>query len=168
MELERFVNLDTCVQERAKVDPLIGDALGAIGYDTFLRDACRMLEATKDRKKETCDRIDSSALRQRCLTWVAIVSQTPDACPLLYASVPTRGRAAMCVAVAGRDPRLCAGEGRAAPRATCEGLVARERDPGRRDEDEGLREQPLDDVHVGVDESLEPCPLDVTEALGLG
>src|SRR5215475_8769451 len=39
LELERFVNVDTCVTERAKIDPLIGDALGAIGYETFLRDA---------------------------------------------------------------------------------------------------------------------------------
>src|SRR5262245_32566274 len=26
-EIERFVNLDTCVSERAKLDPLVGDAL---------------------------------------------------------------------------------------------------------------------------------------------
>jgi hypothetical protein len=125
-DIERFVNVDTCVAERAKLDPLVGDALRAIGYDTFLRDACRLLEAAKDRKRETCDKIDSSALRARCQSWVAIVAQTPDACPLTYEAFPARGRHPTCVAVAGRDPRLCAGEGRAAPRATCEALASRD------------------------------------------
>lgn len=125
-ELERFVNLDTCVAERSKLDPLVGDALRAIGYDTFLRDACRLLEAAKDQKRETCDKIDSSALRSQCRSWVAIVAQTPDACPLTYEALPGRGRSPLCVAVAGKDPRLCAGEGRAAPRATCEAMASRD------------------------------------------
>lgn len=125
-ELERFVNLDTCVAERARLDPLIGDALGAIGYDTFLRDACRMLEAAKDQKRETCDRIDSSALRRKCQSWVAMVMQSPDACPMQMESVPARGRVPSCVAVAAKDPRLCTAEPRAAARATCEGLVMRD------------------------------------------
>lgn len=125
-EIERFVNVDTCVAERAKLDPLVGDALRAIGYDTFLRDACRLLEAAKDKKRETCDKVDSSALRARCQSWVAIIGQTPDACPLVYEAFPARGRSASCVAIAGRDPRLCTGEGRAAPRATCEALAMRD------------------------------------------
>lgn len=125
-ELDRFVNLDTCVAERARLDPLIGDALSAIGYDTFLRDACRLLEATKDKKRETCDRIDSSALRRKCQTWVAMVMTSPDACPLQVDSVPSRGRLPSCVAVAAKDARLCAAEGRAAARATCEGLASRD------------------------------------------
>lgn len=129
LELDRFVNIDTCVTERAKLDPLVGDALGAIGYDTFLRDACRMLEAAKDRKKETCERIDSSPLRRKCETWVAILAQAPDQCPLQYEAIASRGRSASCVAVASRDPRLCAGEARSAPRATCEAMV--NRDPAR-------------------------------------
>lgn len=128
-ELDRFVNLDTCVTERAKLDPLVGDALGAIGYDTFLRDACRMLEAAKDKKRESCERIDSSPLRRKCETWVAILAQAPDQCPLQYEALVSRGRSSACVAVAGRDPRLCAGEARSAPRATCDAMVTR--DPAR-------------------------------------
>lgn len=125
-ELDRFVNVDTCVRERANMDPLVGDALRAIGYDTFLRDACRLLEAAKDRKRESCDRIDSSALKSRCQSWVAMIAQTPDACPFLFEGLPTRGRQIMCLAVAGKDPRLCAGEPRTAPRATCEAMTTRE------------------------------------------
>ena len=125
-DLDRFVNVEACVKERANVDPLVGDGLRAIGYDTFLRDACRLLEAAKDKKRETCDRIDSSAMRRRCQSWVAMVAQTPDACPLVFDGVATRGRDVTCLAVAGKDPRLCAGEARTATRATCEALAARD------------------------------------------
>ena len=125
-DLDRFVNVETCVKERANVDPLVGDGLRAIGYDTFLRDACRLLEAAKDKKRETCDRIDSSPMRARCQSWVAMVAQTPDTCPLIFEGVATRGRNVTCLAVAGKDPRLCAGEARTATRATCEALSSRE------------------------------------------
>ncbi len=125
-EIDRFTTLDACVAERAKVDPLVGDALRGIGYDTFFRDACRLLEAAKDKKKETCERIDSSALRKQCKAWVAMIAQAPDECPLELESVPARGRVASCVAVAAKDPRLCTAEGHSAPRATCEALVLRD------------------------------------------
>jgi hypothetical protein len=128
-DLDNFVNLDTCVSQRAKLDPLVGDALGSIGYDTFLRDACRMLEAAKDKKKETCERIDSSPLRRRCTSWVAMIAQAPDDCPLQYDGLPARGRVPACVAIASRDPRLCAGEGRTQARATCEAMV--NKDPSK-------------------------------------
>jgi hypothetical protein len=125
-DLERFVSVDACVRERANLDPLVGDALRGIGYDTFLRDACRLLEATKDHKTEKCDRIDSSALRVRCQSWVAMVAQTPESCPLQFEGLPTRGRNVTCLAVAGKDPRVCTGEPRTAVRATCDALAARD------------------------------------------
>jgi hypothetical protein len=125
-ELERFVNVEQCVAERSKIDPLLGDALRGIGYDTFVRDACRMLEAAKDRKRESCEKIDSSALRSRCQSWVAMIAQQPEQCPLVYEALPARGRQPSCIAVAGRDPRMCVGEPRSAPRATCEAMSSRE------------------------------------------
>jgi len=126
VDIDRFVNVETCVRERANLDPLVGDALKAIGYDTFLRDACRLLEAARDKRQETCDKIDSSALRTRCHAWVAMVAQTPEACPLQFESMPARGHHVTCLAVAGRDPRLCAGEARTVPRATCDALASRD------------------------------------------
>jgi hypothetical protein len=125
-ELDRFVNVETCVKERAKLDPLVGDALNALGYDTFLRDACRLLEAARDKKRETCDRIDSSALRARCQSWVAMIAQTPDTCPMQFEGLVTRGRNPSCVAIAARDARLCNGESRMVQRGTCEALVLRD------------------------------------------
>ncbi len=124
-ELEAFVNVETCVSQRAAIDPLLADALRAIGYDTFVRDACRLLEAAKDKKRETCDRIDASSLRSRCKAWVAMLAQTPDACPLLFEGLPARGRGATCVAIAGKDPRLCLAEPRPSQRVTCDALAAR-------------------------------------------
>jgi hypothetical protein len=125
-DLDRFVNVETCVKERANVDPLVGDGLRAIGYDTFLRDVCRLLEAAKDKKREACDRIDSSSMRARCQSWVAMVAQTPDACPLQLDAIATRGRDVTCLAVAGKDPRLCSGEQRTAVRAICDALASRD------------------------------------------
>lgn len=54
-----------------------------------------------------------------------MVAQTPDACPMQLEGVVTRGRNPSCVAIAARDPRLCAGEARSALRGTCEALVLR-------------------------------------------
>lgn len=125
-EIERFVNVETCVTERARIDPLLGDALRAIGYDTFLRDACRLLEAARDRRREACDKLDASALRATCQGWVAVLAQAPDQCPLATPGLAARGRAPTCVAVAARDARLCASEARAAARGTCEALVTRD------------------------------------------
>lgn len=125
-EIERFSTLESCIAERAKLDPLVGDALGALGYETFLRDACRLLEAAKYEKRETCDLIDASALRSRCQSWVAMVSQAPDACPMQFEGLVSRGRSPSCVAVAAKDPRLCAGEARTAARSTCAAMVLRD------------------------------------------
>ena len=162
-ELERFVNLDTCVKERANLDPLVGDALGAIGYDTFLRDACRLLEAAKDKRRETCTKIDASALRSRCEAWVAMIAQTPETCPLQFEGVVTRGRQSTCIAVATKDPRLCAGEGRGAARATCAALVARE--PARCDT-LAPEERAQCQREVARWRSLLPSPLEGLKDLG--
>ncbi len=126
LDLDRFVNVATCVKERANLDPLVGDGLRAIGYDSFLRDTCRLLEAAKDKKRDVCDRIDSSGMRARCHSWVAMVTETPDACPLQFEGVLSRGRNATCLAVAGRDPRLCTAEVRPSARATCDALSSRD------------------------------------------
>jgi hypothetical protein len=125
-DLDTFVNVDACVKARANLDPLVGDALRAIGYETFLRDACRMLEATKDKKRETCDRIDASAMRTRCQMWVAMAAESPDRCPLQFEGLPSRGRHASCVAISAKDPRLCAAEAGLSARAMCEALTLRD------------------------------------------
>ena len=123
-EIERFTTVDTCVEERARLDPVLGDALEAIGYDTFLRDACRVMDATKANDASRCDAIDSSALATRCRATVAEVAGNPDACPWEIADRPARGRVPRCVAVATRDPRLCAAVTDELERATCEATLA--------------------------------------------
>src|ERR1019366_1781105 len=72
-EIARFTTLDACVDGLARVDPIAGDALEAIGYDTFLRDACRVLDATKANDPGRCPAIEASSLEARCRTTVAEV-----------------------------------------------------------------------------------------------
>ncbi len=127
-EVDRFTTLDACVTEHAKTDPLVGDALHAIGYDTFLRDACRVLLAMKEKKSDACKAIDAQGLRSKCEASVAMQEGAPDACPLETFEVPGGGRDVRCLAAASRDPRVCAGGARG-DRAACEALVLR--DPGR-------------------------------------
>ena len=128
-EIDRFTTVDACVDERARLDPVLGDALEAIGYDTFLRDACRVIDATKANDASRCASIDSSALAARCRTTVAEVSGNPDACPWEIGDRPAVGRSPPCLAVSIREPRLCAGVVDALERATCEAMLARDARP---------------------------------------
>jgi len=123
-DLDTFTTIDTCVQQRAAVDPVLGDALESIGYDTFVRDACRVLDAAKAHEAKRCDAIDASGLRARCQATVAQVAGSADACPWEIASKPARGREPACVAVAERDARLCAAVIDRADRATCDAVAS--------------------------------------------
>jgi len=122
-ELDGFTTLDACVAQHAALDPLVGDAIRAIGYETFLRDACRILDAAKRGDPRPCDAIDASALRARCQSVTAMVAGKPEACPWEMPDDRARGRDPACVAIASRDARLCAGAARSA-RATCEAIAA--------------------------------------------
>lgn len=124
-DLDAFTTVEACAEKRAGIDPLVGDALDAIGYETFLRDACRMLDAMKAEDAKRCDAIDASSLRARCRARVAMVAGRADDCPLRSESEPALGREPACVAAALRSPALCAGEARSR-RASCEALVGRD------------------------------------------
>ena len=123
-DLNTFTTVEACMKQRtASLDPLVGDAVDAIGYDTFLRDACRVLEAAKNQDLKRCELIDASALRARCRALTAMVIKDPDSCPMRAPSKPELGRDAICVAAASRSIALCAG---ATPRdrPACEALLA--------------------------------------------
>ena len=82
-DLASFTSVEACMKQRtASLDPLVGDAVDAIGYDTFLRDACRMLEAAKNKDAKKCELIDASSLRARCRTITAMVAADVESCPL--------------------------------------------------------------------------------------
>ncbi len=124
-EVAHFTTLDACVQEHAKLDPLVGDALRSIGYETFLRDSCRLLEATRAKSVARCDPIDASSLRARCHSYVAMATANPDTCPWLTPGDTQLGRDPTCVAVAAGDARLCAAE-ELRKRATCTAVASRD------------------------------------------
>ncbi len=119
-EAEAFQDLEGCVRQRAKLDPVVGDALDALGYDTFLRDACRVIEAVKARSTAPCDPITARSLRDRCAMSVAVVLGDSQTCPM-------EGQAhdPLCVALARRDPRLCVSVP-ADRRASCRAMLAKD------------------------------------------
>ncbi len=92
------------------MDPLVADALAAIGYDAFLVDACRLLDAAKKKDAAACRAITASPLRAQCERGVALLSASPDQCPLAIASSPSAGRDATCLAATTSDVLFCEGE----------------------------------------------------------
>jgi len=121
-ELERFTTVEACVAERARLDPLVGDAIEALGYDTFLRDACRMLGAVKVKAIAGCLPIVASGLRERCETLVALAAGDASLCPMLSPSQTSLGRRPACLAAVTRDPRPC--RGAIGARTTCEAIAS--------------------------------------------
>ena len=120
-DLEAFTTLDACAREHRVADPVLADAIDAVGYDTLVRDACRTLQAIKAKDGQVCRPIAASPLRERCESLVAIVAGLPALCPVAT-SGSLQAREPVCLARASRDERLCA----AAPlaeRAACRALV---------------------------------------------
>lgn len=128
-EIAGFTTVDACVAARAHLDPLLGDALEAIGYDTFVRDACRVLDAAHAKDARKCEDIDASSLRRQCTSVVAAIAGDADGCPWMVPSRPEAGREPWCLAMAARDPRLCAGAETASDRVTCEATVRHDATP---------------------------------------
>ncbi len=122
-DIETFTTIRACVDRHAHIDPIVGDALDAIGYDTILRDACRVLDAAKARDAKRCSSVDASPLRERCESMVAEIAGTPDVCPWRVDSRRALGRDPACVALASRDERLCAAVRDNAARATCTSIA---------------------------------------------
>ncbi len=109
-DVETFGSLDSCVAQHAAMDPVVGDAVRAIGYDTLLRDACRTLQAMKLKDRSPCEAIASSGLQHRCESMLAMSMQDADKCPWAAAADKRTGRDATCLAVTTHDPRICAAE----------------------------------------------------------
>jgi hypothetical protein len=122
-DVERFSSLDTCVTQHAVLDPVVGDAVRSIGYDTLLRDACRVLQALKLKDTSPCAAITASALQNHCESLVAMALQQPDKCPWYSTAEKELGREPTCLAVAAHDPRACAAS-REDSTATCEALAS--------------------------------------------
>jgi hypothetical protein len=122
-DIDGFTTVDACVASHSGVDPVVGDALEAIGYDTLLRDACHALDAARTHDTKRCDDILASSLRARCVATVAELEGDPDRCPWDVPSRPERGRDPVCLAVASRDPRPCAAALQPVDRASCEAIV---------------------------------------------
>lgn len=117
-EIDRFDSLDACTTRLTSLDPLLGDALDALGYDGLARDACRLLEALATRDPKRCAPILATPLRARCETDLATLVGDPSLCPLMGP-----GRDPLCLARAHRDRRYCSALPNA-EKAHCEALVS--------------------------------------------
>jgi hypothetical protein len=128
-ELAAFTTVDACVAQRAAGDPLVGDALEAIGYDSLVRDACRLLDAAKSQDGRRCGDIIASTLKARCEAGAAELAGRPEECPFDVPTRPELGRDAVCLALAARDASLCAGAPERTARVTCAALAAHDPEP---------------------------------------
>ena len=128
-EMEAFTSVGACVEQRARIDPMLGDAIEAIGYDTFFADACRVIDAAKAGDAKRCQGIATSALRGHCRVTVAELRANPNTCPWTQPSQPSLGRDPTCVAIAARIAPLCGAQHDPVERAVCIGLL----EPARRD-----------------------------------
>ena len=128
-ELEAFTTVDACVAQRAAGDPVVGDALEAIGYDTLVRDACRLLDAAKNRDAKRCGDIIASTLKARCEASVAELAGKPEACPFDVPSRAELGRDATCLALATQDASLCNAALDRTAVATCAALATHDGAP---------------------------------------
>jgi hypothetical protein len=126
-EVDSFTSLDACVASRADFDPVVGDAVDVLGYDTLKRDACRVLQAANKKDVSLCEAILASSLRQHCTATVAVTTGDPLLCPMVGTNHDP-----LCIALARRDDRLCV---TTAPsdRLLCQAVLAREPTLCRRD-----------------------------------
>jgi hypothetical protein len=120
-DIESFTTLEACVRTRTPSDPLLGDAIDALGYDSLTRDACRILQALKAKTTDACKPIVASALRGRCESHVAVLTGDPSLCPAMNGG-GLAAREPVCLARASRDERLCSAA-LATDRARCKALV---------------------------------------------
>jgi len=119
-ELAAFTTLDACVAARSRFDPIVGDAVDALGYDTLQRDACRVVQAAAKKDASLCEAILSTSLRQHCQATVAVTVADPLLCPVLGTNHDP-----LCIALARRDDRLCVSTA-PSDRPTCRAVLARD------------------------------------------
>ncbi|MFO0660450.1 MAG: hypothetical protein U0165_11555 [Polyangiaceae bacterium] len=121
-EIDSFTDVAACVKRHTR-DPLIGDGLEALGYDSFLTDLCRGVQAMKSRDVAPCQSSMSSAMKRNCMRQVAMIQGDAALCPIDEPRRRVLSHDRVCLAAARRDVRPCT----ALPqheRITCEALVA--------------------------------------------
>lgn len=121
-EIAAFTDVRSCVKRHA-TDALVGDGLEAIGYDSFLGDLCRGIQAMKEHDVTPCNASLSSSMKRSCMRQVAMLHGDPSLCPIDEPRRRVLSHDRLCLAVARRDVRPCS----SLPtyeRIACEALVA--------------------------------------------
>jgi len=106
-EAARFSTLEACVAAIPSRGPLLSDALEELGLASLARDSCHLIEAVHARSAEPCKAVSLGVLATRCLVAAAVARSEAEACPAVDAHDPTRGRDALCLALASRRTQPC-------------------------------------------------------------
>lgn len=125
-EAARFTTLDACVASTPHAGALAADALEDLGLGTLRRDACRLVEAVHGRSAEPCRAVALEALERRCLVAAAVARGEGELCPANDPHDPSRGRDALCLALASRRLQPCDAL-EASDAATCRATARQDR-----------------------------------------
>lgn len=128
-EVSAFDGFERCrARLQARLPPAVSEVLSDVGYQGAASDACMAVQALADRSPELCDRLQVRATREGCLRRYAMFNGEPDRCP---DEIEHAGREPLCVAVAMRDPSMCAAELDPARVGLCRAIVLRNERPCR-------------------------------------
>jgi hypothetical protein len=128
-EVGAFDGIDRCrARLEARLAPALAEVLSDVGYHGAASDACMGVQALADRSPELCERLQVRATREGCLRRYAMFHGEPDRCP---DQIEHGGREPLCVAVAMRDPSMCASELDPARVGLCRAIVLRHERPCR-------------------------------------
>ncbi len=106
-ESARFTTFDACVASLPRVGALAADALEDLGLGAVHRDACRLVEAVHGKSAVPCRSVDVEFLERRCFMAAAVVRGESELCPAIDSNDPTRGRDALCLALATHRLQPC-------------------------------------------------------------
>lgn len=101
--------LAACVRRsQAALSSELSSALGALAYESFTEDSCRLSLAASTRDPELCEPIQLPQLQRACRSRVAIARGERALCPR---ALDEPGPDPMCVALASRAFSACPGAG---------------------------------------------------------
>ena len=102
-----FTTIDACIAQAKRQDALLTDTLEELGFESLRADACRIVAAVHDKSAEPCKGSVLAPLAHACRVAAAVTLEDPVACPPVDVNDPTRGRDALCVALASHRTEPC-------------------------------------------------------------
>ena len=102
-----FTTIDACIAQGKAPDALWTATLDELGFESLRADACRIVAAAHDKSAEPCKGSVLTPLAHACRVAAAVTLEDPTACPPVDANDATRGRDALCLALASHRAQPC-------------------------------------------------------------